>query len=116
MIGFDVDDDWSDAPDIAKGNYSLWRLIIDHAHQKKGYGRQAVRLALDFIRSFPCGPATCCWLSYEPENAVARHLYQSFGFTETGERDKDELIAVLALRPTGTGRNPLGRGCIQPFP
>lgn len=33
MIGFDVDDYWDDAPDIAKGNYNLWRLMIDKAYQ-----------------------------------------------------------------------------------
>ena len=30
MIGFDVDDYWIDAPGIAKGNYNLWRLMIDY--------------------------------------------------------------------------------------
>ena len=97
MIGFDVDDDWEDAPGVAKGNYNLWRLMIDEAYQCRGYGREAVRLALEFIRSFPCGPAAYCWLSYEPENAVARKLYSSFGFSETGELDGEERIAVLKL-------------------
>lgn len=46
MIGFGVDDDWEDAPDVAADNYNLW-------------------------------------LSYEPENEVARRLYASFGFMET---------------------------------
>lgn len=44
MIGFDVDDYWDDAPKIAKGNYFLWRLMIDKAEQKKGYGREAVTM------------------------------------------------------------------------
>ena len=34
MIGFDVDDYWTDAPTIAKGNYNLWRLMIDKAYPK----------------------------------------------------------------------------------
>lgn len=68
MIGFDIDDYRDDAPAIAKGNYNLWRLMIDKAYQKRGYGKEAVRLALDFIESFPCGKADYCWLSYEPEN------------------------------------------------
>lgn len=97
MIGFDADDYWDDAPEIAKGNYNLWRLMIDQTYQKMGFGKEAVRLALDFIRTFPCGEASCCWLSYEPENRVARKLYQSFGFIETGDKDGDELIAVLKL-------------------
>ena len=97
MIGYDVDDYWTDAPEIAKGNYNLWRLMIDKAYQNRGFGREAVQLALDFIRTFPCGKAEYCWLSYEPENEVARKLYQSFGFEETGEMDGEEKIAVLRL-------------------
>lgn len=97
MIGFGTDDYWDDAPPVATDNYNLWRLMIDEKHQNEGYGREAVKLALDFIHTFPCGKAEYCWLSYEPENEVARHLYHSFGFEETGEKDCDELIAVLKL-------------------
>ena len=39
-----------DGPSIAAGNYSLWRLMIDRRYQGKG-GREAVRLALEYIRS-----------------------------------------------------------------
>ena len=97
MIGFDIDDYWDDAPSIAKGNYNLWRLMIDKAYQRRGYGKEAVQLALDFIKSFPCGKAEYCWLSYEPENEAARQLYRSCGFSETGDTDGEELIAVLRL-------------------
>lgn len=97
MIGFDTDDYWDNAPAIAKGNYNLWRLMIDKNYQHKGYGKEALRLALEFIKTFPCGEAEYCWLSYEPENKLARHLYYSFGFVETGETDDNELIAILKL-------------------
>ena len=97
MISFDVDDYWDDAPEIARGNYNLWRLMIDKKYQGKGYGKEAVRLALEFINTFPCGSAEYCWLSYEPENEAARNIYSSFGFSETGEMDGEELIAVLKL-------------------
>ena len=97
MIGFDADDCWEDAPSIARGNYNLWRLMIDKNYQNKGYGKEAVRLALEFIKTFPCGKADFCWLSYEPENEIASRLYHSFGFAETGEMDGDEIIAVLKL-------------------
>ena len=97
MIGYDSADYWEDAPDIARENYSLWRLMIDENYQKKGFGREAVALGLDFIKSFPCGKSECCWLSYEPENEVARQLYRSFGFVETGDMVGGEIIAVLKL-------------------
>ena len=97
MIGYDSADYWEDTPDIARENYSLWRLMIDENYQKKGFGRKAVALGLDFIKSFPCGRSEYCWLSYEPENEVARQLYRSFGFVETGDTVGGEIIAVLKL-------------------
>lgn len=97
MIGFDTDDYWDDAPSIAKGNYNLWRLMIDNHYQNRGYGKEAVRLALEFVKTFPCGKAEYCWLSYEPENKIASQLYRLFGFVETGEMDGNELIAILKL-------------------
>jgi len=99
MIGFGADDDWEDAPAIAKCNYNLWRFMIDERYQGKGYGRAAMNRILDFIAGEPCGPAEYCWLSYEPENTAAKALYASFGFRETGEWDGDEIIAALKLKP-----------------
>ncbi len=97
MVGYDTDEYWENPPEIARKNYNLWRFMIDERCQHRGYGRAAMELALEFIRTWPCGSAEYCWLSYEPENAVARELYHSFGFRETGEMDEDEVIAVLRL-------------------
>jgi len=96
MISYGCED-WPDAPAIAHDNYSLWRFMIDERYQGQGYGRAALAEALRFIRTLPCGPATHCWLSYEPENSVAKRLYASFGFTETGDWDDNEVIAALPL-------------------
>ena len=58
---------------------------------------EAIGLALDFIRSWPCGKAEYVALSYEPENELGAKLYHSLGFTENGEMDGDEIVAVLKL-------------------
>lgn len=97
MVGYGIDDYWDNAPLIADNNYNLWRLMIDKRYQHNGYGKKAVKLALDFIKTKPCGEAEYCWLSYDPDNAAARKLYHSFGFAETGDKDGDELIAALKL-------------------
>lgn len=97
MVGFSTDEYWENPPEIAKNNYNLWRLMIDERYQNRGYGKETMRLALDFIRTQPCGKAEYCWLSYEPENEVARRLYHSFGFRETGDMDEEEVIAALKL-------------------
>ena len=101
MIGYDCceeEDDLVKYP-IIKENYLIWRFMIDKNHQNKGYGKAAMKLALDFIRTWPCGEAEYCWLSYEPENAVARKLYQSFGFVEAEKTPEgwDEVPAALKL-------------------
>ena len=97
MIGFGTDSSWDDAPAIAQNNYDLRRLMIDAKFQGRGYGKEALMLALEFIRTFPCGKAEFCWLSYEPNNKVAQDLYRSYGFAEAGEKDGEEVIAVLKL-------------------
>ena len=98
MIGFDVNSDDEGAPKIAKGNYNIWRLMIDKKFQGKGYGKKAMDLALEFINTFPSGTAKYCWLSYESDNNVARELYKSVGFVETDEKEGEEIVAILELK------------------
>ena len=98
MIGFDVNSDDESAPEIAKGNYNIWRLMIDKKFQGKGFGKKAMDLALEFVNTFPCGTAKYCWLSYESDNDVARQLYKSVGFVETDEKDGEEIVAILKLQ------------------
>ena len=97
MIGFDVNSADKGAPKVAKGNYNIWRLMIDKKFQGKGFGKKAMDLALEFINTFPCGTAKYCWLSYESDNDVARQLYKSVGFVETDEKDGEEIVAILEL-------------------
>ena len=102
MIGFneaalyDYDGE-VDTPEVLRNNYSIWRFMIDKRYQGRGYGKEAMRLALDYVRTFLCGKAEYCSLSYEPENEVAAKLYHSFGFKENGEMDGDEIVAVIKL-------------------
>lgn len=75
--------------------YYIWRLMVDSAHQHKGYGRAALRLAVDYFRQMG---AKEVGLSYEPDNDVAGGLYASEGFVLTGKVDDDgEVEAVLTL-------------------
>ena len=102
MIGFneaalyEFDED-IEAPEAYKNSYTIWRLMIDKRYQKRGYGRKALQLAVDFIRTWPCGKSEHCAISWEPENETAGKLYRSFGFVENGELDGDEIVAVLKL-------------------
>ena len=105
MITYDVGEDDGTEPRadwFLRNSYYIWRFMIDRRHQGKGYGRRAMELALEFIRTWPAGPAKYCWLSYEPKNEVARKLYLSFGFVEHPEQcdendEDDEMPAILEL-------------------
>ena len=77
--------------------YSICRFMIDKRYQGKGYGRQAMLKILEHIRTFPQGKTNSVTLSFEPENIVAKNLYESLGFVETGEIDEGELVMRLVL-------------------
>lgn len=98
MIAYDYGEVCNDpdAPEISKNNYFLWRLMIDQEEQGKGYGKKAVELALEFVKTFPHGRADYCWICYDKNNEVARKLYLSMGFQEIGEQD-DDINAVIKL-------------------
>ncbi|AOZ90950.1 GNAT family N-acetyltransferase [Paenibacillus crassostreae] len=84
-------------PSIAEGNYCILRLMIDKQYQSRGYAREAMKKILEFIRTFPAGPAHYCWIPYSADNYVAKRLYESFGFRDNGEICNNESITVLRL-------------------
>ena len=95
MFGFDGYEEGD--PEYIKGSYGLWRFMIDEHHQGKGYGKKGMEACLRYLRTYPCVDAKYCWLSYEPENVVAKKLYDAFGFQETGDVVGGEVVSLLAL-------------------
>ena len=80
-----------------EGCYYICRFMIDRRYQGKGFGKQGMLKVLEHIKSFPHGKADIVVLSYEQENTVAKKLYESLGFVETGEIDDGELVSKLIL-------------------
>jgi diamine N-acetyltransferase len=74
----------------------IYRFMIDRTYQGRGYGRAALRQALDEIRGL--GHVRHVSICYAPENEGARHLYRSAGFVEQGLDEDGEMIADLVLR------------------
>ena len=72
------------------------RLMVDENSQGKGYGRFGMQKMLETFR--PDSRIHNVGISYEPDNEVARKLYASLGFVETGEMNEGEVVAVLHLR------------------
>ena len=69
------------------------RLMIDVQFQGKGYGREAMKLLITIFTQDT--KIKNVGISYEPENEVARKLYASLGFVETGNIVDGEMVAML---------------------
>ena len=80
--------------DPADDAYWIGGFLIDHAHQRRGYGRSAMEALIAMARA---SGAPRVKLSYDADNRVARALYAGLGFRETGEMSGDEIVAVLDL-------------------
>ena len=71
------------------------RLMIGEGHQKKGYGRAAMILLIERLRSQAGYNAIL--ISFVPGNDVAQKLYSDLGFQDTGEIDDGELVYRMGL-------------------
>jgi diamine N-acetyltransferase len=74
----------------ADGRWWIQRLMVGAADQGRGLGRAILRETLRVLREER--GAREVLLSFEPDNAVARGLYESEGFRDTGEREEGELV------------------------
>ena len=79
------------AVDPADGACWLGGVMIDHRYQGRGIGRRAVvRIMRELAEKYGF---TQFALSYNPSNTVARNLYKSLGFVETGSWEGSEVVA-----------------------
>jgi len=77
--------------------YEMYRFMVDKRHQGKGYGRAALSRAIEYLKTQPLGQGSYIATSFVPGNDVAKDLFVSLGFVETGEYDGEELVAHYQL-------------------
>ena len=78
--------------------YDIWHMMIDEAEQGHGYGGEALDRVIEYIRTKPFGDSNRVALTCNKENPVARKLYESKGFSPTGNEDEDEIeLAMTAM-------------------
>lgn len=78
-----------------KEYYTLWKFMIDRRYQNKGYGRQALRLGIQYLQNrFDVSEI---YTGVVPGNSVAKKLYESVGFVDTGlvELGMEEMRLAL---------------------
>ena len=78
-----------------RDNNEYWidRFMIDEKFQKKGFGKQALKMVIDAIKQDKTHNKIK--ISTNPENMVARNLYAKLGFYETGELHDGEVLMIL---------------------
>ena len=84
----------ADNPDYL-GPYYLWRLLVDHRFQGRGYGSAALRLAIDRLRTRPDADVLLTSVAAGPETPLG--FYLDFGFTPRGDVHLGELVLQLPL-------------------
>lgn len=77
-----------------KKTYFIWHFMIGKSFQGKGYGKLAFEKMLADIETMPFGEAEYVSLFYRTSNVIARKLYTSFGFVDTGIIQDNSMHAV----------------------
>lgn len=77
--------------------YWIFRLMIDQRYQGRGYGRAAMLLLIDRIRSEMDETYDRIYISFEPENRIAKSLYESLGFVPDGRMAYGEIVYRLEV-------------------
>ncbi len=82
-----------DDPDTPK--YYLWRMMLAEGQQRKGYGKRAMELLVEYVRTRP--NATEITVGSIPGEGSPQPFYEGFGFVDTGEVKGGEVILRLEL-------------------
>lgn len=76
--------------DESKPEYYLWRFMIDKAHQGKGYGKEALEMVIEYVKTLP--EATELLTSCVPGPGSPEGFYQALGFVATGDVVDNEKV------------------------
>ena len=67
--------------------YDIWHMMIDQSQQCHGYDIAALDQIINYIKTKPFGDSNRIALTCNKSNPVAQKLYESKGFTLTGNED-----------------------------
>ncbi|HEX2754066.1 MAG TPA: GNAT family N-acetyltransferase [Candidatus Limnocylindrales bacterium] len=96
MISDNVPAETLAADDDIVGPYFLWRLLIDHRQQGKGYGGATIDAVVAYVRTRP--DADVLLTSCKAGEGSPQPFYLRYGFEKTGEVKWGEDLLGLDLR------------------
>lgn len=83
------------ALDYEEREYWIYRVMVDGAYQSRGYGRRIMEMLLERIQKEALPDRHTLYLSFEPDNAWGRELYQSLGFEDDNRMVHGEYVFRL---------------------
>jgi diamine N-acetyltransferase len=89
-VGFVMIVDDAETPE-----YFLWRFMIGEPYQGRGYGRQAIRRLVEYVRTRP--NATELLVSCGEGEGSPKEFYLKQGFVPTGEVMDEETVLRMVL-------------------
>jgi len=92
MVTYEKECDFDDSP-----TYEIYRIMIDKRYQGNGYGKKAIALLIDFIKTFPYGQVDAITAEWHPDNKVSEMLFLNFGFEIVGNEDDGAVVARLNI-------------------
>ncbi|MCL2397043.1 MAG: GNAT family N-acetyltransferase [Defluviitaleaceae bacterium] len=75
--------------------YYLSRFMFDKRFQGRGFGKAAMSLIIDYVKTRPLGEAASFYTSVVPENERMRKFIAACGFVETGKINEGEVVTRL---------------------
>lgn len=81
--------------DAEKPEYYLWRFMIDSRYQGLGFGRRAMELLVEHVRTRP--GATELLTSVVQADGGPQEFYEKLGFQVTGDYEEGEAVMRLGL-------------------
>ena len=78
--------------------YDIWHMMIDEKEQGKGYGKFALDLVIEYIKTKPFGNSNRVALTCNKQNDIAKKIYENKGFVKTGNEDDDEIELAMILK------------------
>lgn len=114
-VGFVMVEDQALLPPPARPaspEVGLWRFMIDHRAQRRGFGRAALFALFDDLAARP--GLTRLWNSFVPGPHSPQAFYEALGFVATGAMDGDEVVMVFDLAAWRTLRQRPPRATLSP--
>ena len=93
LVGFVMASDESQRKSPpSKPAFGLWRLMVDQRFQRRGIGREILRLVIDHAKSRGFEEM---YTSFVPAPGGPEPFYLGLGFKPNGQLDEGEVVVVL---------------------